>query len=86
MLRQKEINAYKSRKEAQKDETVTRRKVATFQNTGFAFSQDKGHDIMITDSITNRFQEALKRQMFTKSIFADHPQIVMDRSINSASF
>jgi hypothetical protein len=36
MLRQKEINAYKSRKEAQKDETVTRRKVATFQSKSIA--------------------------------------------------
>jgi hypothetical protein len=32
MLRQKEIANYKLRKEALKDETVTRRRVATFQS------------------------------------------------------
>jgi len=33
-------------------------------DTGFAYSSEKGQDILVTDSIVNRLQDAMARQMF----------------------
>jgi hypothetical protein len=41
------------------DELTVREKVTTGNYTGYAFSGTKGHDILVTDSLANRFRDAL---------------------------
>jgi len=36
---------------------------------GFAYSGEAGHDLLVTDSLSNRLQEALKRQLFSGAMF-----------------
>jgi len=48
---------------AKKDETTIRRKVTLFKTTGFAFSQERGHDLLVTDSLATRIQKALATQI-----------------------
>ena len=54
-------------------------------DTGYAFSGEKGNDKLITDSISNRFQDALSKQFFAKSIMTSAP-MVQKNSINEGSF
>ena len=54
-------------------------------DTGYAFSGEKGNDKLITDNIASRFQDALTKQLFAKSIMSSAP-VAKNNSINEGSF
>ena len=39
---------------------------------GFAYSGEAGHDVLVMDSLSNRLQDALRRQLFAKGMFTDN--------------
>lgn len=49
-------------------------------DSGYAFSGDEGMDKLVTDNLTNRFKDAIHRQMFGKMFETnplDESQIIM---------
>lgn len=51
------------------DVSVVTHKVASYKNRGFAYSGEAGNDVLVTDSMSNRLQDALRRQLFVTGMF-----------------
>lgn len=66
--------------EALKDSTVIRRRVTEYKNTGFAFSGEKGHDVLLMDSLGGRLQEAMRRQLFGSGVMGQISQLKKEQS------
>jgi hypothetical protein len=41
------------------DELTVHKRYSTMDYTGYAFSGNKGHDLLVTDSLGNRLKDAL---------------------------
>ena len=46
------------------------RKLTTYEHTGFDFDQAAGHDILITDKLSKRFEKAIFEHL-GRNVFAD---------------
>ena len=66
--------------EALKDSTVIRRRVTEYKNTGYAFSGEKGHDVLLMDSLGGRLQEAMRRQLFGTGVMGQISQLKKEQS------
>lgn len=72
MLERNVIKRKLAKKQAKRDTTIIRKQISTYQNRGYAYSGEAGHDVLVTDSLSNRLQDALRRQLFAKGMFTQN--------------